>query len=122
MTTEDKEKAEVLSAFFTSVFKSQASYPWSTLPPDLEILDGEKNKTPHDSGGNRDLLLHLDCHKSMGLDEIRPKVLRELVKVRFWLLSIIYQCSWSTGKILEDWRLANVTPIYKKGCKKDLGN
>jgi len=27
-----------------------------------------------------------------------------------------------TGEVSEDWRLANVTPIYKKGCREDLGN
>lgn len=46
VTTENKEKAEVLSAFFTSVFKSQTNYPWSTLSPDLEVVDGERNKLP----------------------------------------------------------------------------
>ena len=30
VTTEDKEKAEVLYAFYTSVFKSQISYPQGT--------------------------------------------------------------------------------------------
>lgn len=29
--TKDKDKAEVLNAFFTSIFKSQASYPQDTL-------------------------------------------------------------------------------------------
>ena len=28
----------------------------------------------------------------------------------------------STGEVPEDWRLASVTPIYKKDCKEDLGN
>jgi len=32
VTTEDKEKAEVLNAFFTSLFKSQTNYPQGTLP------------------------------------------------------------------------------------------
>ena len=36
MTTEGKEKAEVLNAFFTSVFTSQTTYPQSTQPPELE--------------------------------------------------------------------------------------
>ena len=35
MTTDDKEKSEVLNVFFTSVFKSQASYPQGTLLSDL---------------------------------------------------------------------------------------
>ncbi|KAK4826867.1 hypothetical protein QYF61_011986 [Mycteria americana] len=37
-------------------------------------------------------------------------------------LPIIYQQSWLTGEVPVDWRLANVTPIYKKGWKEDPGN
>ena len=58
----------------------------------------------------------------MGLDEIHPRVLRELVEVIAELLSIIYQHSLLTGEVPEGWRLASVTPIYKKGCKEDPGN
>ena len=39
----------------------------------------------------RDLLLHLDCHKSMGPDGIHLRVMRELADVIAGLLSIIYQ-------------------------------
>ena len=38
------------------------------------------------------------------------------------LLSIICQCSWSTREVPEDWRLANMTPIYKNSRKEDPGN
>ena len=30
------------------------------------------------------------------------------------LLSAIYQGSWLSGEVPEDWRLADVTPVYKK--------
>ncbi|GAB0207679.1 mitochondrial enolase superfamily member 1 [Grus japonensis] len=30
--------------------------------------------------------------------------------------------SWLTGEVPDDWRLANVMPIYKKGPKEDPGN
>ncbi|KFO88729.1 hypothetical protein N320_11987, partial [Buceros rhinoceros silvestris] len=69
-----------------------------------------------------DLLHYLNTHKSMRLDGIYPRLLRELVEVLTKPLSIIYQQSWLTREVPEDWRLANVTPIYKKGQKKDLGN
>ena len=58
----------------------------------------------------------------MGLDEIHPRVLRELVEVIAELLSIIYQHSLLTGEVPEDWRTANVTPIFKKSCKEDPGS
>ena len=70
----------------------------------------------------RELLLHLNCHKSMGPDRLHPKVLRELVGVIAEPLSALYQHSWLSGEVPEDWRLANVTPIYKKSRKEDLGN
>ncbi|GAB0199726.1 mitochondrial enolase superfamily member 1 [Grus japonensis] len=68
------------------------------------------------------LLHHLDTHKSMGPDEIHPRVLRELVEVLTKLLSIVYQQCWLTREVPVDWRLANVTPIHKKGQKEDPGN
>ena len=46
MTTEDKEKADVLNAFFTSVFKSQTSYPQVSPLSDLAVLAGEQTKPP----------------------------------------------------------------------------
>ncbi|GAB0190938.1 mitochondrial enolase superfamily member 1 [Grus japonensis] len=30
--------------------------------------------------------------------------------------------SWRTGEVSEDWKKANVTPVFKKGKKKDPGN
>ncbi|KFQ39104.1 RNA-directed DNA polymerase from mobile element jockey, partial [Mesitornis unicolor] len=70
----------------------------------------------------RDLLHHLDIHKSMGPDGIHPRVLRELAEVLAKPLPIISQQSWLTGEVPVDWTLANVTPIYKKGWKEDVGN
>ncbi|KFV46850.1 hypothetical protein N341_03936, partial [Tyto alba] len=65
---------------------------------------------------------HLDIYKSMGLDGIDPRVLRELVEVLTKALSITYQQSWLTGEVPAGWKLAHVMPIYKKGWKEDLGN
>ena len=80
--TEVREMAVVLNAFFTSVFNNHTSYPQSTLPPYLEVWAREQNKSPTIQVETvRDLLLHLDCNKSMGPDEIHSRMLRELEKV-----------------------------------------
>ncbi|XP_009997304.1 PREDICTED: acrosin-binding protein [Chaetura pelagica] len=86
-------------------------------------MDGEQFEAPiTQEEVVSDLLHHSDTHKSMGLDGTYPRVLRELAKVLIKTLSINYQQSWVTGKVPIDWRLANVTSIYKKGCKEDPGN
>jgi len=69
-----------------------------------------------------DLLHHLDTHKSMGPDGIHPRVLKELVDVLAKPISIIYQQFWLTGEVQVAWKLANVTPIYKKVWKENPGN
>ncbi|KFQ20254.1 hypothetical protein N332_03300, partial [Mesitornis unicolor] len=94
-----------------------------TQSPEREDRDGKQSEAPiiHEEVVC-DLLHHLDIHKSMGPDGIHPRVLRELADVYAKTLSIIYQQSWLTGEVPVGWRLANVTPIYKKGQKDDPGN
>jgi len=89
----------------------------------LEDSEGERNKSPiiQEEAVN-DLLWNLDTCKSMGLDGIHPRVMRELVEELAKPLSNIYQQSWLTGEVPDDWRIDSVTPIYKKGWKEDPGN
>ena len=64
---------------------------------------------------------HLDgisVHRSMGSDGMHLHVLRKLAEVIAKPLSIIFDRSWRTGEVSEDWRIANITPVFKK-CKKE---
>ena len=66
--------------------------------------------------------MRLDEYKSLGLDGVHPRVLKELAEVVAELLSIIFEQSWLSGEVPDDWRKGYVTPIYKKGTKEDPGN
>jgi len=97
--------------------------PMGSQPPVLEDREGEQNRPPiTQEEAVNELLCHLDTYKSMGLDGIHTRVLRELTEELAKTLSIICQQSWLTGEVLDDWRIASVTPIYKKGWKENSGN
>ncbi|KFV87094.1 RNA-directed DNA polymerase from mobile element jockey, partial [Struthio camelus australis] len=70
----------------------------------------------------RDLLSKPDLHKSMGPDGMHLRVVRELADVIARPLSIIFERSWRSGEVPEDWKKANVTPVFQKGKKEEPGN
>ncbi|CAM4597055.1 unnamed protein product [Lepidochelys kempii] len=119
LVTEDVEKANVLKAFFASVFTNKVSSQTTAL-----------GSTAWEGGGQpsvkeevvRDYLEKLDEHKSMGPDALHLRMLKELADVIAEPLAIIFENSWRSGEVLEDWKKANVVPIFKKGKEEDPGN
>ena len=56
-----------------------------------------------------------------GLDLIHPVVIKELKEELISPLTLLFQKSMDEGRIPDDWRLANVTPIFKKRKKIGTG-
>ena len=65
---------------------------------------------------------NLKVESASGPDGIPPRVIKELKNEIVKPLTILFQKSMETGKIPDEWRKAEVTPIFKKGKKSDPGN
>ena len=67
-------------------------------------------------------LLRIDPFKSVGPDDIHPRILKELAHELYRPLTHIFRTSMATGIVPDAWKTANVVPIFKKGSKTSPEN
>ncbi len=119
LTTNNEEVADTLNNYFSSVFTtSQHSNN------DIAIIHSQH--TIEELIINRnDVLNYLDKmkeNKSPGPDRIYPKILKNIKNEISTPLTQIFNKSLKEKTVPNDWKLANVTPIFKKGDRKLPGN
>ena len=118
--TEDSEMTETLNNFFSSVFTQEDA----TNIPQARRLDHDTSLV--DITITEEIVMtklqNLKVTSSPGPDGLSPRLFE---KFRIHLcapLTKIYQASMQSGEVPEDWRTANVTPIFKKGAKSKPDN
>jgi len=119
----DKESADVLCQKFQEVFTDHGI-------TNLKSLMSACN-TPNNGLSAHDLftedvvykkLCLLNPAKSPGPDALHPHLLKSCADILVAPLTCIFQKSFTDSCLPDDWKSANITPLFKKGSKSDPDN
>ena len=116
----DEDNANVFNTFFSSVFTIE---DMDNLPEMVEY-QGEQRLTDigFTAEGVKAELQKLNIYKSLGPDGAHPRVLKALSEEICVPLAHIFNTSMQSGQVPRDWKIANVTAIFKKGDRQNPGN
>jgi len=103
-------------AFTVSQDSCISHVPEAYIPGPLGGNWGNKSH-PHCKSRASLRLAHESAYKSMGLNDMDLRVLKQLADVVAEPLSIIF-AKWLLGQVPMDWKKESVTPINKKGRKE----
>jgi len=121
--TDSKQMAEVFDHHFSSIYTQE---DMSSLPAPEQIFHGKDSEfltnITVDVETVKKKLQSLRPDKASGPDDIPPRLLCELSEELCQPLAVILQKSMEEGVVPEDWKLANVCPVFKKGSKAQAVN
>ena len=112
-----KDQAELFNEFFEEQFSESSNYDI-----DIDFSNDTINDIDFSPSIVRKLLKNINVNKSAGPDGIHGKVLKNCRDSIAYPLSCIFKISYNIGQIPDDWKLANVVPVHKKGSKASIEN
>ena len=111
--------AEELNSYFASVFTVEDT---SGMPELQENQGAQVSAVAITEEKVLEKLKGLKVDKSPGPDGLHPRVLKEIAEEIVEALVVIFQESLEAGRVPDDWKVANVTLLFKKGRRQQTGN
>ena len=120
LTKTDQETADLLSTYFKEVYTVEDTTNIPTVTQ--TVFNWEDTQLNFSSDVVMKKLQQLKTDKSPGPEGIHPLLLKECAAVLAKPLSLIFQQSYKTGILPDDWKTAHIVPIFKKGNRTDPAN
>ena len=117
----DKEMAEIMNKFFTSVYTIEDLQDIPRVPIFYRGMEPLR-KIKITVERVREKIRKLNACKSPGPDGLYPREIKEVGNEIAPHFCDIYKSSMEQKRAVADWKLQNITPLFKKGSKDNPGN
>ena len=110
-----------IANLFNKHFQNQFSDS-SRYDIDIDFANDQSNDLTITSDTIFQLLRKLNPNKSQGPDKISGHLLKGCAPSIAFPLKTLFNLSYRTGSLPEEWKLANIVPVHKKDDKNNIEN
>ena len=109
---------------FNRFFHANFTLPKDTshLPQINEFANPNLESCQISIAETRLIIDNIDTNKASGPDDISGRILKEYSREISPSPTVLFNLSLTLGKLPENWKLANISPIFKKGDRENCVN
>ena len=107
---EPQAKANMFNKYFYKQFSEPPHYETN-----IDFTNDSSFDIDFSAARVKPLLDSLDINKAQGPDGINGSVLKNCSETLSYPLSILFNLVYNTGYIPQEWKVANVVPVYRRG-------
>ena len=111
------DQAKLFNEYFEGQFSEASKYNI-----DLDYRNDAVNDIDFSYDRVLKILRDINVNKAAGPDGINGRVLKNCREGIAYPLSCLFRISYNSGHVPNEWKLANVVPVHKKGTKTSVEN
>ncbi|KAG0953734.1 hypothetical protein G6F29_001547 [Rhizopus arrhizus] len=116
-----QHSADIMATHLESIYSGDLLSNVQTHEMTLPTLPSDE-ECPFDVDLIRDTINNLPVKKAPGIDHLRSEMLQPIQHLLAPALLVLFGLCWSWSYTPQNWRIAQVVPIYKKGSPSDASN
>ena len=130
MTNNEEKISDTLQSCFSAVYTDETDLEELFLSDFLKGIGIDESNERRPALNDIEIteqevleaLKSINPYKSVGPDQVHPRLLKELAEYIYRPLTHIFRTSLRTGIVPAAWKEADVVPIFKKGSKTSAEN
>ena len=121
IATTNREKVNLFNSYFSSAFQPKSDRNCFELSDAFESVM-QISEIQIETNEVHECLRTLNTTKACGPDEIPARILKECALEISPSLCSLFNTSLKAGKVPDEWKKSNITPVHKKDSRENVSN